>query len=54
MPKVSMLGIIVIISIITAAGREQLLQVGGAFLLCVLLHNLGGYVLGYWSARLLR
>jgi len=54
MPRVSMFGIVLIISVITAAGREHLLKVGGALLLCVLLHNLLGFLLGYWSARALR
>lgn len=54
MPKVSMFGIIVIISVITALGREHLLKVGGALLLCVALHNILGYTLGYWAARWLR
>jgi BASS family bile acid:Na+ symporter len=43
----SMVGIAVIISIITAAGRESLLQVGALLLLTSLLHNLSGYSLGY-------
>ena len=44
---VSMVGIAVIITIITAAGRESLLQVGALLLLTSLLHNLSGYSLGY-------
>ena len=54
MPRLSMSGIVVIISIITALGREHLLKVGGSLLLCVALHNLLGYTLGYWSARWMR
>ena len=54
MPKVSMFGIVMIISVITALGREHLLKVGGALLLCVALHNTLGYTLGYWAARFLR
>ncbi len=50
----SMAGIGVILTIITAAGRDSLLTIGGWLLLACLLHNLGGYVLGYWSCRLLR
>jgi len=49
---VSMLGIAVIITIITAAGRDSLLQVGGLLLLATLIHNLSGYALGYSFARL--
>lgn len=52
MPLVSMLGIAVIIVIITAAGRDSLLDIGGLLVLLVLLHNTCGYTLGYWAARL--
>ncbi len=52
MPLVSMTAIAVIISIITAAGRESLLQVGGWLVLACLLHNGAGYLLGFWGARL--
>ncbi len=54
MPLVSMAGIALIICIITAAGRDSLLKVGGVLVLCTLIHNLSGYVLGYWSSKLLR
>ena len=48
----SMVGIAVIITIITAAGRNSLLQVGALLLITSLLHNVAGYSLGYgvsWS-----
>jgi len=54
MPLVSMAGIAVIICIITAAGRESLLKVGGLLIVCTLIHNLSGYLLGYWGARILK
>lgn len=54
MPVVSMIGIAVIIVIITAAGRDSLLEIGGTLILIVLAHNLLGYKLGYWAARLFR
>jgi BASS family bile acid:Na+ symporter len=54
MPVVSMVGIAFIITIITAAGRDSLLSIGLALIMAALLHNSGGYLLGYWSARLLR
>ncbi|WP_247236946.1 bile acid:sodium symporter family protein [Telluribacter sp. SYSU D00476] len=53
MPLVSMVGIALIISIITAAGRESLLTIGVALIACTLIHNILGYALGYTSARLL-
>ena len=50
---ISMAGIAVIITIITAAGRESLLKVGALLIITSLLHNLAGYTLGYtvsWMA----
>ncbi|GAB3492039.1 bile acid:sodium symporter family protein [Spirosoma knui] len=52
MPLISMAGIVLIVAIITAAGRDSLLTVGWTLALCVLIHNLTGFFLGYWSARL--
>jgi BASS family bile acid:Na+ symporter len=54
MPVVSMLGIGLIIVVITAAGRDSLLDIGGLLILLVLIHNLFGYTFGYWYARLLK
>jgi len=51
MPIVSMAGIALIIVVITAAGRDSLLDIGGVLILVVLVHNLFGYTLGYWFAR---
>lgn len=54
MPIVSMAGITLIIVVITSAGRDSLLVVGPMLILAVLMHNMSGYFLGYWSARALR
>ncbi len=54
MPLVSMFAIGFIIVIITAAGRDNLLSIGPALILIVLVHNLSGYALGYWSGRLFK
>jgi len=54
MPLVSMFGIAFIITIITAAGRENLLTIGPALIFVVLIHNLCGYTLGYWTGRLFK
>ena len=54
MPLASMFGIGFIIVIITAAGRESLLAIGFLLIGLVLIHNLAGYTIGYWSARLFR
>ena len=51
---VSMAGIAVIITIITAAGRDSLLDVGLLLLLAVSIHNLAGYALGYSFAKLFK
>ena len=52
MPKISMAGIAIIITIITAAGRDSLLSIGLTLVLVVILHNTTGYFLGYWGGRL--
>lgn len=54
MPLVSMTSIALIIVVITAAGRESLLSIGPLLILLVLIHNLSGYTLGYWSGRLFK
>ncbi|MBK5278632.1 MAG: bile acid:sodium symporter family protein [Bacteroidia bacterium] len=54
MPMVSMLGIGLIIAIITAAGRDSLLEIGLILIGLVLIHNTAGYMLGYWSGRLFK
>jgi BASS family bile acid:Na+ symporter len=54
MPIVSMGGIAVIIVVITASGRNNLLTIGPLLLVLVLAHNLFGYTFGYWSGRLFR
>lgn len=51
---VSMFGIAVIIVVITAAGRDSLLEVGGLLILACLLHNALGYTLGYSVAKLFK
>jgi len=48
---VSMLGIGVIIVVITAAGRDSLLEVGLLLILACLIHNMFGYGLGYSIAK---
>jgi BASS family bile acid:Na+ symporter len=46
-------GIALIIVVITAAGRDSLLQVGLLLIAATLVQNVAGYILGYWAARLL-
>lgn len=52
MPMVSMISIAAIITIITASGRDSLLEVGLLLVLACLLHNLSGYLLGYFSSKI--
>ncbi len=51
---ISMLGIGIIITVITAAGRDSLLEVGFLLILACFLHNMFGYSLGYGVSKLLR
>ncbi|MCP9762203.1 bile acid:sodium symporter family protein [Lacihabitans soyangensis] len=54
LPCFSMVGIGFIIIIVTASGQKSLETVGGLLLLAVFIHNVGGYLLGYFSAKLLK
>ncbi len=54
MPYVSMFGIALILTIITASGRDSLLKLGPILMVVVLIHNICGYLLGYWSGRLFK
>ncbi|MBK7713090.1 MAG: bile acid:sodium symporter family protein [Bacteroidales bacterium] len=46
----SMVGIAIIVTVITAAGRNSLLQVGALLLIMTVFHNVAGYALGYGAA----
>ncbi|MEX2345153.1 MAG: bile acid:sodium symporter family protein [Balneolaceae bacterium] len=54
MPLVSMVGIAVIITIITAAGRDSLVSIGLLLVLAAIIHNALGYLFGYWGGRLFK
>ena len=54
MPLLSMAGIAIILAIMVAAGRDNLLKVGALLLVATFLHNVTGFFLGYWTARLLK
>jgi BASS family bile acid:Na+ symporter len=47
-----MTGLLLTIVIINAAGREHLLKIGVLLILACLIHNLAGFLFGYWIARL--
>jgi len=54
LPILSMSSICLIIAIITARSRNELLTVGFALVTAGIVHNSIGYLLGYWGARLAR
>ncbi|QFU76269.1 bile acid:sodium symporter family protein [Halioglobus maricola] len=54
LPLVSMGGIVIIIAVITAAGRDNLLSLGFALIGFVALQNILGLALGYGTAKLIR
>jgi len=51
MPILSMAGIVYFTTVTTAAGRDNLLQVGLLLFLAAALHNAAGYGFGYWLSR---
>jgi bile acid:Na+ symporter, BASS family len=53
MPYVSMFGIIYFTTVTTAAGRDNLMQVGFLLFFVSVIHNGAGYFFGYWLSRLL-
>lgn len=54
MPILSMVGIALILMVMTAAGRDNLLKIGGLLVVATFIHNITGFFLGYWSGRLLK
>lgn len=53
MPKISMIGIAIITTVITAAGRDDLLSIGAVLIILVIIHNTLGLLLGYTSAKVM-
>jgi bile acid:Na+ symporter, BASS family len=51
MPIASMAGIIYFTTVTTAAGRDNLMKVGLLLFLASAIHNLLGYVFGFWLSR---
>ena len=53
MPYISMFGIVYFTTVTTAAGRDNLMQVGFLLFFVSVIHNSSGYFFGYWFSRLL-
>lgn len=51
LPMVSMAAICLVLAIMTAAARDRLLATALTLLVVVILHNTGGYLLGFWLSR---
>jgi BASS family bile acid:Na+ symporter len=51
MPTLAIVGILYVTAMTTAAGRDNLLKIGGLLFLASLLHNLAGYCFGYFLSR---
>jgi len=54
LPVASMFGIVYFTAVTTAAGRDDLLKIGGLLFLAAVLHNTLGYCFGYGLSRALR
>ncbi len=54
MPKLSMGGIAFIIVIITAIGRDSLMQIGLLLFFTAFIHNTSGYLIGYYAGRIFK
>ena len=54
MPTVCMVVIALVIVMMTASGRDSLLDMGLLLILLALIHNLSGFTLGYWMSKALR
>ncbi len=51
MPVFSMAGIVYFTTVTTAAGRDNLLKIGGLLFVASVIHNAAGYFFGYWLSR---
>ena len=53
MPIISMSGVLMMLIVIVSSGRDNLLNIGPLLFLASIIHHSTGYLLGYWSGRLL-
>jgi BASS family bile acid:Na+ symporter len=54
MPILSMCGVLMMLIVIVSSGRDALLNIGPLLFVSSIIHHSTGYLLGYWSGRLLR
>ena len=53
MPIISMIGVLMMLIVIVSSGRDALLNIGPLLFVASVIHHTTGYLLGYWSGRLL-
>jgi bile acid:Na+ symporter, BASS family len=53
MPILSMCGVLMMLIVIVSSGRDALLNIGPLLFLASIIHHSTGYLLGYWSGRLM-
>lgn len=53
MPIISMTGVLMMLIVIVSSGRDSLLAIGPLLFLSSMIHHSIGYLLGYWSGRLM-
>jgi len=51
-PLISVFTIALLVGIIVSLNRERILEAGAVVVLAVILHNLTGFLLGYWGAAI--
>ena len=54
LPIISVVAISLILAIVVGGSKHQILTTGLLIFLVVILHNVLGYTIGYWLARLLK
>jgi bile acid:Na+ symporter, BASS family len=54
MPIISMCGVLMMLIVIVSSGRDSLLKIGPLLFIASIIHHSTGYLLGYWSGRLMR
>lgn len=54
LPAISIFGIAALTLVVTAASAESLSTIGFLLVIAIFLHNILGFIIGYWSCRLFR